>query len=79
MLSHQLSRESDQSLNYNWKDSEKLELTDPSDKNGTTKETKAKDSKNKEKLPRKTDLLKYLNVRSFSFLKKVFAVLIFLS
>jgi hypothetical protein len=47
----------------NWKDLEKLTSTDQSDKNGTTKETKEKDLKKKEKLPRKTtDLLKYLNV-----------------
>ena len=57
------SRELDQSQSWNWKDSERLTLTDPSDKNGTTKETKEKDLKKKEKLPRKTtDLLKYLNV-----------------
>jgi ribosomal protein L13E len=55
------SRESDQFLNCNWKDLEKPVPTDQLDKSGTTKEMKEKDLKRKEKLLRKTDLLKYLN------------------
>jgi len=65
MLFQPSLKESDQFLNCNWKDSKKLTSTDHLDKNGTTKETKEEDSKKKEKLPRKTDLLKYLNVLPF--------------
>ena len=63
-----LLRESDQFLNCNWKDLEKLVPTDHLDKSGTTKEMKEEDSKRKEKLLRKTDLLKYLNVLLYCFL-----------
>ena len=42
-------------------------LTDHSDKNGTTKETREEDLKRKEKLPKKIDLLNYLNVCHISF------------
>ncbi len=61
MPSHHSSEESDQYQSCNWKDSEKLVLSDHSDKNGTTKETKEEDLKKKEKLPKRTDLNTYLN------------------
>ena len=50
------SKELDQSANSNWKDLEKLEFSEVSDKNGTTKETKEEDSKKKEKLLKRIDL-----------------------
>jgi hypothetical protein len=68
-----LSRESDQFQSCNWKDLEKLVLTDHSDKNGTTKETKEEDLKKKEKLPKRTDLHTYLN-SSFHFLFSSFFI-----
>ena len=43
-------------------------LTNHSDKNGTTKEIKAEDSKKKEKLPKRTDLKNYLNYESIFYL-----------
>jgi hypothetical protein len=60
-------RESDQYQSWNWKDLERLVLTDHSDKNGTTKETKEKDSRRKEKLPKRTDLFTYLNYQFFYY------------
>ena len=48
------SKESSQYLKFNWKDSRKPTHTSQSDKNGTTKETKEKDLKEKEKLPKRT-------------------------
>lgn len=68
-------RELDQFLNCNWKELEKLVLTDHLDKSGTTKETKEEDSRRKEKLPRKTDLLKYLNVLSLFLFSTLFGTI----
>ena len=59
----------------NWKELEKLVLTDHLDKSGTTKETKEEDSRRKEKLPRKTDLLKYLNVLSLFLFSTLFGTI----
>ena len=56
MLCPLWSRESDQYQSWNWKDLEKQVLTDRSDKNGITRETKERDSKKKEKLPKRTDV-----------------------
>jgi len=42
-------------------------LTDQSDKNGTIKEIKVEDLKKKEKLPKRTDLITYLNYSFISF------------
>ncbi len=61
-----LLRELDLFPNFNFKDLPKLEFIDHLDKNGTIKEMKEEDSKRKEKLLRKTDLLKYLNVSPFT-------------
>ena len=43
-------------------------LTDQLDKNGITKETKEEDLKKKEKLPKRTDLLTYLNYRIINYI-----------
>lgn len=63
-----LSKELDQFLSSNWKDYKRLVLTDLSDKNGITKETKVKDSKKKEKPQKRTDLKTYLNYLPFSLI-----------
>ena len=50
-----LLKELDLLVNLNLKDLEKLESSDLSDKNGTTKEMKVKDLKRKDKQLKRTD------------------------
>jgi hypothetical protein len=65
MPSQLLSKESEQFQNFNSKDFKRPVPIDHLDKNGTTKETREKDLRRREKLPIRTDLLKYLNVSPF--------------